>query len=319
MKKLTLFLITFLVLVGMSLQAQEKRASQLAIYDQYHFNYYLINPAVAGADECSHVMLTTKNEWVGMDGPATQVLSYRTRLTDKNIGLGGYIYNDQTPNFNNVGAQFTFAYHIPMSNGSRYLKNVLLDRQLSFGVSVKVDNDSYTSHNSSDPADVSFSEIVPNANVGVYYVDYGFFTGLTLTNLIPFKETNYGTQEPTNPLTAFFFIGKGFKIDENSKIEPSVNFNYSSYSDKQFELNLKYAQNNTVSNVGFWTQLSYRHNLDESSGKPVSLIPIVGIRLNKVQLAYAFNLSLNKLISHQYGTHELMLAYTFCIPKEFCR
>lgn len=314
MKKSTLFLITFLVLIGLEIHAQEK-----VIYDQYHFNYYLINPAVAGADECSHVMLTTKNNWVGLDGASTQALSYRTRLTAKNIGLGGYIYNDNTPNFNNVGGQFTFAYHIPMSDGGRYLRNVLLDRQLSFGASVKVNDASYTSHNSSDPADVSFSEIVPNANVGVYYVSYGFFTGLSITNLIPFKMTNYGTQEPTNPVTAFFFIGKGFNLSEDRKIEPSINFNYNAYSNKQIELNLKYAQNNQVSNVGFWTQLSYRHNLDESSGRPISLIPIIGVRLNKIQLAYAFNLTLNKLISHNYGTHELMLAYTFCIPREFCR
>lgn len=314
MKKLPLLFLFFLTL-STSIFAQEK-----VIYDQYHFNYYLINPAVAGADKCSHIMLTTKNEWVGLDGPTTQSLSYRTRLNVKNIGFGGYIYNDKTPNFQNVGAQATFSYHIPLSDGYRYLKDIKLDRQLSFGVSVKVHQESYESHNTTDPADISFNEIVPNANVGVYYIDYGFFAGLSATNLIPFQMVNYGQQEPTDPFTTFFFTGYGFQINEDSKIEPSINFNYNAYSNKQLELNLKYSNNNEISDVGFWTQLSYRHNMDEGSGKPISLIPIVGLRLGKVQLAYAFNLTLNELAKdNNYGTHELMFAYSFCVPREFCR
>ncbi len=314
MKKLPLILVIALVFIGAKVKGQEQ-----VIYDQYHFNYYLINPAVAGADKCSHFMLTTKSNWVGYDGPQTQSLSFRTRLNSKPVGIGGYIFNDQTPNFQDVGAQLSFAYHIPMSNGARYMKNVELDRQLSFGVSAKIHQASYESHNTSDPADVSFSELVPNANIGVYYVDYGFFAGLSATNIIPFEMVNYGLQEPPAPLTVFFFTGYGFKVDQDAKVEPSVNFHATDEGNKQLELNLKYTTNNPVSNVGFWTQLSYRHNLDEGSGQPLSLIPMVGVRLNKFQLAYAFNLSLSEVVKYNYGTHELMLAYSFCIPREFCR
>lgn len=309
-----LILLLLLTLVSARLSAQEK-----VIYDQYHFNYYLINPAVAGADKCSHLMLTTKNNWVGLEGPSTQALSFRTRLTDKNIGLGGIVYNDKTPNFSQIGLQATFAYHIPMSDGARYLRNVKLERQLSFGLSAKVTQASYDAHGTSDPADVSFSEMQPNANLGVYYIDYGFFTGLSVSNLVPYEMVNYGLQEEPAPTTLFYFVGYGFDLQEERKIEPSVNFNYDMFGRKQVELNLKYTKNNEESNVGFWTQLSYRHNLDEGSGAPLSLIPMAGMRIDKFQLAYAFNLSLTEISKYNYGTHELMLAYSFCIPKEFCR
>lgn len=314
MKKLPLILVIALALVGVKVKGQEQ-----VIYDQYHFNYYLINPAVAGADRCSHFMLTTKNNWVGYDGPQTQALSFRTRLNSKPIGIGGYVFNDKTPNFGNVGGQLTFAYHVPMSDGARYMKDVKLDRQLSFGVSAKVVQNYYNSHGTSDAADVSFSEIAPNANVGVYYVDYGFFAGLSATNLLNYQMVNYGQDEPYNPLTVFFFTGYGFQINQDAKVEPSINFNADAESHKQLELNLKYTTSNPISDVGFWTQLSYRHNLDEGAGQPLSLIPMVGMRINKFQLAYAFNLSLSEVVKYNYGTHELMLAYSFCIPKEFCR
>ncbi|MFA6780375.1 MAG: type IX secretion system membrane protein PorP/SprF, partial [Paludibacteraceae bacterium] len=70
-------------------------AQEEIVYDQYHFNYYLVNPAVAGAERCSHLMLTGKFQWVGMDdAPMTQSLSFRTRVL-KNVGLGAYVYNDK--------------------------------------------------------------------------------------------------------------------------------------------------------------------------------------------------------------------------------
>ncbi|MEE0910858.1 MAG: type IX secretion system membrane protein PorP/SprF, partial [Paludibacteraceae bacterium] len=37
------------------------------VCDQYHFNYYLVNPAVAGAERCTHLMLTGKFQWVGVE------------------------------------------------------------------------------------------------------------------------------------------------------------------------------------------------------------------------------------------------------------
>lgn len=315
MKKAYLFLLFALFMaIGVQVKAQER-----IIYDQYHFNYYLINPAVAGANECSHIMLTTKNNWIGLDGPSTQTLSYRTRLKSRNVGIGGYVYNDKTPSFNNAGAQLTFAYHIPMSNGGRYSRSLLLDRQLSFGLSLKAYQMSYNSHNTIDPADVSFSETVPNANFGVYFISYGFFMGASVTNLIPFRMLNYGLEEPIGPTTAFLFTGKTFELGADKSLEPSVNFNYNSFNNKQVELNLKFAQNNPVSDFGFWAQLSYRHNLDDGSGQSISLIPILGIRTGKIQLAYAFNVTLNGLASYNLGTHEFMLAYSFCIPKHFCR
>lgn len=316
MKKSYIFLLFVLfITIGVQVKAQER-----IIYDQYHFNYYLINPAVAGADECSHFMLTTKNNWIGMsDAPSTQTLSYRTRFKTRNIGLGGYIYNDKTPTFSNAGAQFTFAYHIPMSNGGRYSRGLLLDRQLSFGVSLKAAQLSYNSNLTIDPADESFNEIFPNANFGVYFVSYGFFSGVSVTNMIPFRLRYTGLQEPIDPATAFLFVGNSFDLGSNRILEPSVNFNYNTFNNQQLELNLKFAQNNPENDFGYWAQLSYRHNLDEGSGQPISLIPILGIRTKKFQLAYAFNLTLNSLASYNMGTHEFMLAYTFCVPKRFCR
>ena len=314
MKKLTLFLAVFTLFVFQGMKGQEK-----IIYNQYHFNYYLLNPAVAGAERCSHLMLTTKNQWVGIaDAPATQALTYRTRVGES-VGLGGYLYNDKNGQFSNIGGQFTFAYHIPLSNGRRYLINTQLDRQLSFGVSVKLNQIAYNSiANNVDPANADESYLVPNVNFGVYYTSYGFFAGLSITNMIPFSIDL--SQEPVAPLTGFFFLGNSFDvIDRNSKLEPSLMFAMNEYNNMQLDLNGKFSQNFPRDDFGYWLQLSYRHNLDTGIGRAVSLIPMGGLRFGKFNVGYAFNLSLSNMVSQNFGTHEIMLGYTFCIPKEFCR
>ncbi|MBO4805471.1 MAG: PorP/SprF family type IX secretion system membrane protein, partial [Paludibacteraceae bacterium] len=134
------------------------RAQDEIVYDQYHFNYYLVNPAVAGAERCSHLMLTGKFQWMGMDdAPMTQTLSFRTRVL-KNVGLGAYVYNDRNGYSYRQGGQATFAYHIPLSENSGYfMKDRSIERQLSFGISAVANRYAFSSklftdENSSDPS-----------------------------------------------------------------------------------------------------------------------------------------------------------------------
>ena len=103
---------------------------EYTITNQYHFHYYLLNPALAGAAECTHFMLTHKQQWVGMkEAPYTTALSFQTR-TKSRIGVGAYLYNDRNGWSYQQGGQATIAYHIPLSRGNRYTKSPTLDRQL---------------------------------------------------------------------------------------------------------------------------------------------------------------------------------------------
>ena len=87
-----------LVLSTAKVSAQEE-----LIYSQYHFNYYLVNPALAGAEPCHHFMISNRAQWVGMaDAPMTQLLTYRGRVW-RNVGIGAYLYNDRNGYSNQAG------------------------------------------------------------------------------------------------------------------------------------------------------------------------------------------------------------------------
>jgi type IX secretion system PorP/SprF family membrane protein len=310
----------FAILLGM---ISVSKAQEYAIYNQYHFHYYLMNPALAGAAECTHFMLTHKQQWVGIeDAPYTTILSFQTR-TKANIGIGAYLYNDKNGYSYQQGGEFTLAYHIPMSRGGRYSKAQTLDRQLSFGVSGKfyryqLDQEVIDAANLAGEYIQRKDGIYPNANFGVFYQSYHFFTGFSATNLIPVKIDMFGDDEPARPFTGMLQVGYDFEAGRDFLLEPSVVFKMDQDARTQLDVGFRVLQNIDDRDMSWWAGIILKQSLDDGY-QPLVLLPNFTIRLGKFRVGYALNLDLNKLISHNYGTHELMIGYSLCRTKKFCR
>ena len=306
------------------------KSQEEIVYDQYYFNYYLVNPAVAGAERCTHFMLTGKFQWVGMqDAPMTQTLSFRTRVLS-NVGIGAYIYNDQNGYSYRQGGQLTFAYHIPLSESTRYMmKDRSIERQLSFGLSAiaqhyNFSSELFTDATAYDPTLANGGKdrgIYFNANFGVYLLYDNFFSGVSLTNMLPNKMVEFGDGEPVPPFMGFGFLGYDIDLNEYMTIEPSVMFKMNKDMNKQLDVNLKFLQSSLPYNEDFsyWLQVCYRQGMDPDNMQAMSLSPMGGIRFGNFHLAYAYTLGLTAINRHNYGTHEVMLGYSFCKTKHFCR
>ena len=306
------------------------KSQEEIVYDQYYFNYYLVNPAVAGAERCSHLMLTGKFQWVGLqDAPMTQTLSFRTRIL-KNVGIGAYLYNDRNGFSYRQGGQATFAYHIPLSENSGYfMKDRSIDRQLSFGISAKVNHYNFSPDLFSGP-NPNNDEVINNggedkgfyfnANFGIYFLWDNLFLGASGTNLIPTKMTTFGNGEPVPPWTAFGFAGYDIDMEYNMTLEPSVMFKMNGDNNRQLDVNMKFMQTLPENeDFSYWLQACYRHGLDSGNAQALSIAPMGGIRYKGFHLAYAYTLGLTSLNRHHYGSHEVMLGYTWCVTKHFCR
>jgi type IX secretion system PorP/SprF family membrane protein len=299
-------------------------AQEFPIYNQYHFHYYLMNPALAGAVPCSHIMATHKQQWTGIkDAPQTQILSFQTR-TQGNVGIGAYFFNDKNGYSYQQGGQISIAYHIPMSKGNRYTKSPTLDRQLSFAVSGKfyrydLDEEVVNQANNEGENIQQTDGVYPNANFGVFFKSYQFFTGLSITNLIPIRIDMFGDSEPLRPLSFFYQLGYAIPTSRDAEIEPSLIFKMDADSRKQMDLNLRYIQHLDNQDMSWWVAAAFKQNLDVGIGQSLVLVPSVNARFGKLRIGYAFNLDLSKLVSYNYGSHEIMMGYSFCHTKEFCR
>ena len=90
------------------------------------------------------------------------------------------------------------------------------------------------------------------------------------------------------------------------------------YLEVNMDLNLKFGQ---VVNTtwGYWVQLSYRHSWNVNNIQSMVLMPIASFNIKGFNIGYAFSLDLNNLVTQNYGTHEIMIGYSFCHQKHFCR
>ena len=67
---------------------------QIAMFSQYMFNDFVINPAVAGSKDYAPIGISFRRQWAGMkDAPVTQTLSAHTFL-GSTMGMGVNVYND---------------------------------------------------------------------------------------------------------------------------------------------------------------------------------------------------------------------------------
>ena len=97
-------------------------------------NGFLVNPSFAGRDGYTTVNLTVREQWLGMKGaPSTYAASFQSSLLENsfmsksvsvrkkmnkptkesNVGVGGYVFNDNNGIMRRTGIQAAYAYHIP--------------------------------------------------------------------------------------------------------------------------------------------------------------------------------------------------------------
>src|SRR4030043_1018250 len=145
------FLKNRLSLIILSLLCGTAAAQQVPMYSQYIMNGFLINPSFTGRDGYTTVNLTVREQWVGLDqAPGTYAASFQTRILKNsyiskstsvrkklvkptkggNVGLGGYVFNDNNGIMRRTGFQGVYAYHIPMGEKNGYLND------LAFGLAL---------------------------------------------------------------------------------------------------------------------------------------------------------------------------------------
>jgi type IX secretion system PorP/SprF family membrane protein len=292
-------------------------AQQVPLYSQYMMNKFLLNPAVAGSEGYTAFNLTAREQWVGFkDAPKTHAVSAQTRVLRNSfiskssairkrrrsstrsgkVGLGAYVFNDQTGLIIRTGFQATYAYHIFMGKG-----------QLSFGLSgtayqFRVNQEKIRIYEPSDELylNLNASMIIPDANVGIYYSDPRLYIGLSASQLfqasLKFGDKGYETYR----LLRHYDLICGYNIDVNDYIviEPSLLLKTSERINLQLDIGAKmYFHEN------YWAGLAYR-----TGG---AAIVMGGVRVDKFYIGYAFDYTMSSIMKQSYGSHEFMFAVKF--------
>ena len=312
MKKLIIISV-IIILANLSAVSQQE-----PVYSQYMMNQYLLNPAYAGSEGYTSFNLTARQQWLGMENaPMTQAISGQTRVLKTShvsksrsvrkrikkrrpsgkIGLGGYIYNDQNGPIGRTGAEVSYAYHLFIQDG-----------QLSLGVSLsayqfRVNTAELKPLDPGDPLIYGSREsmIIPDGSVGLYYMYQPFYIGVSSRNLFQ-AAVKFGSDKSYTDyqqLRHYYFItGYRYDMQNDFEVEPSVLLKTTETFNLQVDVNVK-----AYYKRDYWLGFSYR------TGN--AFITMVGIKVDKLYIGYAFDYSLSHIQRISYGSHEIMIGLKF--------
>jgi type IX secretion system PorP/SprF family membrane protein len=299
-------------------------AQQVPMYSQYIMNGFLVNPSFAGRDGYTSVNLTVREQWVGMSqAPSTYALSFQTRILKNSyiskatlvkkklvrptrggqVGVGGYVFNDNNGIMHRTGIQAAYAYQIPLGDD-----NNEFTKSLAFGLALTAYqytiNTEGLVYDKDDPYLNNYdrSVFIPDFNFGVSYITPKYYLGFSMTNLLRGSLMFFNDNGINNFELGHYFLTGGIKVplSGNWILEPSAFLKASDMVFKSIQLDITsrvYYKND------YWAGISYRTN--------DALILMLGLKYDRFYFAYAFDYTLTDIRRQSFGSHEFTLAVKF--------
>ena len=277
-------------------------SQQQAIYSQYIFNLYMVNPAYAGERDALSTSLSYRTQWVGFEGaPKTQNFAIHSPLPNKKIALGILVQNDEIGARSTPSVMGTFAYKFQLTRISH----------ISLGLQAGAINYQYhwedlNYRQGLDPVAYGSKgdQLIANFDFGAMYVTPKAYVGLSLLGINNAKLISSEASDARLNTVINIIAGKMLKVSPDVYLKPSTIVRKSIGGPTQFDVNLGAMYKNK-----YWLTASYRYQF----GAVISAHIYVN---DKFHFGYAFDLPLNNLLTEQSGTHELFIGYDFNIFKK---
>jgi len=298
---------------------------QLPVYSDYLTdNYFLVHPAVAGAQlEGIKVRMTHRSQWQGVsNAPSLQTINAHARIGLRS-GLGTVFYNDRNGFHKQVGASVTYAHHINLILGNRDI------HQLSFGLSAGVMNNTHDQTqfvpDLSDPL-VQGSKVKSNGlhmDLGLTYIRYQFYTHLTLRNLIFKGQNNSDNISLDKGKKWIANAGHFFELNENTTLEPSVMVQIVEYADlPSADINMKshHSLNNLKLSFGASYRFGTQPNANVFAGENLNqdhkqLSLLTGLQFKGVSFFYTYSKSFEDRQIAPFNGHQFTLGFDLSSDK----
>jgi type IX secretion system PorP/SprF family membrane protein len=309
MKKVIIYFVFLFLVAEVSFSQQDPQ------YSQYMFNQLVLNPAYAGSKEALSAVMDLRKQWVSMPGaPRTGTISMHAPLPFKSIGIGGHLINESMGPSKWTSASVDIAYRFKLGKG-----------KLSLGISggminynLSLSESDYKDGGEVFPAQNLGPRTRFDAGTGFYYYSPSFYIGGSITHInnpnlysgtytipnggtagVPVNSTLFFSLKPHS----FLYFGKGFVINQNLVINPSVIFKNDNATAVSSDWNC-----NFLIKQKFWLGLSLR------SGYGAVFLFQYNVNDN-FKVGYSFDQGFNRIGVVGQSSHEIMLGYNFSIYK----
>jgi type IX secretion system PorP/SprF family membrane protein len=282
--------------------ANALRSQQLQSSSFYDLQGVLHNPSTVGVQKFASVGITYRTQWSGISGsPKTATVFGSLNLPKQQVGLGGYLYKDQTGPTSRTGVNLSFAKHIPLNKGTFSLGIETRFQQYAIDV-----NKLAVSLGSDPVLNNGGNKLQFDAGFGVSYTSENFQVGASVSQLVQSKLNFYegGLSRTVQAKLYRHYYGHAlykWKVDEMTTIVPNFLLTYLPNAPMEFQAGARVEHNNLL-----WWGLNWRANQ--------SWMLSAGVHLNKkMLLGYSFEIYRTPLSVYDKGSnaHELILRYDF--------
>jgi type IX secretion system PorP/SprF family membrane protein len=278
-------------------------AQQQAMFSQYMFNPFAINPAYAGTRESFSGTLLSRSQWVGMDGaPNTQSLSMHTPFKKYNMAAGMNLIHETIGPNRNIAISGTYAYHFKLGAG----KLSLAARGGVFQTTLDKNKLVYLNQQDALNSGGGSTGLMPSFDFGAYYFTNNLFVGAAVNHINEGRGTFTNDQLLTFYINRHYMTYAGFAHELNEKLvlKPSLMARYVENAPVSLDINFSMLYNKFI-----WFGASYRMN------NAVVLLTEINIT-DFVRIGYSYDIILNPLRNYNNGTHEIFLGWDLAIGKQ---
>jgi len=291
--------VTYIILITIIAGSTGLKAQQMPHYTQYMFNDFVINPAVAGVYDYFQIRTNHRFQWVGLvDPPMTNSIGFYGPSAKRDMGYGGYIYNDVTGPTSRAGITGSYAYNIAITG----------DIRLSMGLSAsimqyRIDGTQLNPADVSDPTLLNMvsTSYLPDAGLGLYLYADQFYVGLSVAQLLNNNIKIFDNKDGVNRLKTHVNLIGAYRywINEEWLLEPSVMVKGTVPKELSFDITARVEWQKRL-----WGAVSYRFR--DAIGI------MVGYSFDEsLFFGYSYDISISAISSYQTGSHEIMIGYRF--------
>ncbi len=314
MGRLRIYFLLIMVVLGLKGEAQ-----QTIQFSQYVFNGLAVNPAYAGYKDDWTLNLSSRLQWVGINGaPQTGIISIDglPNGDNRNVGIGLIATFDRLgpESISSVYANYAYRLRLDAEDTKRLCFGIAFG-----GVQYRLDGAEF---NATDAGDGSVptgleSKLTPDFRFGMYYYSPKAYFGASVFNLlaqtinditsntplIKPARTVYLTGGVMAPLSEFIDFKPSLMIKEDFKGPTNLDITDYLAFNKIVWLGVSYS-----TGVALWDKSNLQSNLDNADA--VSAIAQFYIN-DHLRIGYSFDFTVSKLAGYQNGSHELSLSLSF--------
>ena len=305
--------------------------SQDMHFTQFYAAPLYLNPAFTGANVCSRISLTYRNQWPGVKmAYQSYLVSYDHYLQAQHLGIGLMFATDQAGSgglrTTLINPSFAFETKINKNIGIRFglqpgvtIKSIQFDKLL-FG-------DQIARGGSANPTSVATVETPTQSKT---FVDIGAGTLLYTSNLW-IGTSFYHLNKPNESLVTGtgvtlpvkYSVHGGSKLalnkdekDSDLRKYVSIVMNYRGQGKfDQFDLGVYYSQR--LFSIGMWYRglPGFKSYLPGYANNDAMAF-LVGMQAPKLNIGYSYDITISKLTNLTKGAHEITLSFQICAIKQ---